>query len=144
MKKNQGLNPSFSNMITKGEGLFPSKWHVHVNAWLTNPFKSDILFIKYEDLLINTFNELKKICEFSNIIRSDQIILNAIKGNTFEMMKSKAKIFDKMGNLNLETTTPNHFFRKGITGNFEDEFPPELLEIFLNDSRGLLKHFNYI
>lgn len=142
--KNLGYNISIEEMVYKKKGIFPSLWHEHVRMWIDNPFKSQILYIKYEDLLKSPLTVLKKICEFSGIERSDELLKRVIEGNSFEKMKLKAKIYGGMGHKDWIGDKGIKFFRKGISGDYLNLFSKELINYFNKISEKELKHFNYL
>src|ERR1700736_1114533 len=55
----------FQEIVRTGKHLTPSKWHEHVNAWRSNPFEAEMLTVKYEDLLENPIQELRRVCHFA-------------------------------------------------------------------------------
>ena len=124
--------------------LFPSKWHEHVKQWLSNPYKSDIIYIRYEDLLNNPETELKKLCRFIGIKRDDSVIKRVIKGSTIDKMQEKAKKFGGMGHAGLLGEKGVKFFRKGKIGDYKNYFSPELLSYFNQEAEKELKHFKYL
>jgi len=130
-------------MFIDGKGIMPSKWHEHVNHWVNNPFNADIIFVKYEDLLENPLQELKRICQFSNLERSDTLLNSVIQGNTIDNMKLKAKQFNRMGNIEWEGDKVNLFFRKGVKGTYLESIPKEIITIFENEANFILNKFNY-
>ena len=144
MNQNLGKNHTMKDMFIDGKGVFPSKWHEHVEQWLKNPFKAEILYVKYEDLLANPLKELVNICDFSNISRSDSLINNVIIGNTFSKMKEKANYYKRMGHKNWENENVSQFFRSGEQGDFVKNIPTEIINIFEKESYKILSQFNYI
>src|SRR4029077_15829333 len=47
-----------------GAGLFPCKWHEHVEQWMANPFDAEVLLIRYEDLQTDAAGTLARFCAF--------------------------------------------------------------------------------
>ena len=73
----------------------PSSWQEHINSWTGKGIenhKMKIHYVKYEDLLINSFEEVKKISEFINIKKSRDEIENAIKKASLEKMQKKEEL----------------------------------------------------
>lgn len=125
--------------LMEDEDIFPSKWHSHVALWTQNPYNSDILFIKYEDLLSNTIKELKRICAFIQIERSDEVLKLVASGCDFNNMKVKNKKFG-WGHKIIQNNT---FFRNGRTGDFIAEMPDELRIKFESENMEMLKLYGY-
>ncbi len=140
MNKALGLNVTLDEMIINGKGVFPCKWHEHVHAWLENPYSSEILYIKYEDLLLNTKAEIKKIMAFIPLKREEEIIKRVISGCSFQHMKEKEK---KWGQENRNWPRNKSFFRKGKIGTFKEEMPKHLIKFFEQEAKTELKKWNY-
>lgn len=141
---NLGLDFSLEDMILYGKGLFPSKWHEHLKQWIENPYSAKILFIRYEDLILNPLNEINRLCQFINIERDDEIVKRVIQGTAFSKMKDKANIYDGMGHKLLEGEKGVNFFRSGKIGSYKNEIENRLLDYFDKESSVELKKFNYI
>ncbi len=121
----------FAEMIKTGRGLFPGKWHEHVDSYLSNPFKSDLIIIRYEDLKRDTFAELRRFCSFAGIERDDALLHWAVQRASFESMRRKE--------LRGGWETPGWpkdkpFVRRGKVGSFRDEMPADVLETFMRDA----------
>jgi len=142
--KDLGSKVSLDSIIKNGDELFPSFWHIHVNEWLENRYHSDIIYIRYEDLLISPMEELKKICKFAGLERSDEILKMVINGNSFEKMKEKAKNFDGVGHINWLGEKGVKFFRNGKIGDHKNHMTEEQIEFFNNLSKKELQKFNYL
>lgn len=141
MKIELGENITLEEMVTKDKGLFPCSWHEHTRTWLDNPYKSDILIIKYELLIISPLIELKKICDFIGLTRTEKELDRIMEGNSFSEMKKKELIF---GGYNKNFNPNGNFLRKGIIGDFKEGFPPELLQKFEDLARNELVKLNYL
>jgi hypothetical protein len=119
----------------------PSKWHEHVNAWRSNPFGAEILTVRYEDLLENPANELRRVCDFAGIERSVQLLKTVSRGSSFEKMRAKEK---KTGWANPEWPSSRFFVRRGEAGSFKDEMPENVLSVFLAQAGDTLRACNYL
>jgi hypothetical protein len=132
---------TLEEMVVRGKGIYPAMWHEHARKWLENPFNSEILIIKYEDLIRDAFTELKKVAAFAKIECTDEVIYRSIKGNTFQEMKKKEKVF---GWNNTEWDKNENFIRKGKIGSYKNEIPSELIKVFDSISKVELQFFNYL
>jgi hypothetical protein len=45
-----GQRPDCLKLVATGEGLFPCRWHEHVQAWLKNPYEAEMITVSYEML----------------------------------------------------------------------------------------------
>jgi hypothetical protein len=129
-------------MVVNGKGLlgYP-KWHIYLKNWIQNPFHTNILWIRYEDLLINPYKEVKKICEFLNIDRVDPIINTAIESSGFNEMRKKE---DSLGWFNQNWDKKEKFIRRGIKGSYIDEVPIEYIKYFESEAKEMLEYFGYL
>lgn len=144
MNKIQFTDYSKNDMIINGKGLFPGKWHEHVHEWVKNPFGSQMIVVRYEDLKKDTFGELRRICNFCNLNVSVERLNSVIEGCSFEKLKS-LEINNGLqdGSFAWKGTQEKRFFRKGEVGNFKDELSPELIQYFVNEAQEELALFNY-
>ncbi len=145
MNKIQFREYSMEDMILKGVGLFPGKWHEHISAWMKNPYDSQILFIKYEDLKNDALREMRRVCDFLHFQISEERLLSVIDGCSFEKLKSlEVNQGLKDGELVWKGDKSNRFFRKGEVGNFRDSLGSNLLSAFEMESSEQLKAFGYL
>ncbi|WP_430934749.1 sulfotransferase domain-containing protein [Saccharicrinis sp. 156] len=139
-----GIHVSMDKMIKEGKHVFPSKWHQHVQQWQNNPYNAEIITIRYEDLQEQPLIELKKICEFVSIKRSDELLTKVIEGNRIDKMRARVKETGGMGNKMWTGNKGQEFFRKGKTGDYVKEMSPEQIDYFNTDSASELKYFKYV
>jgi len=133
----------FLTYVSAETPLYPCHWAVHVDAWLENPYHAQRLQIRYEDLLSDPVSELKRFCEFAGISR-DQRYLTAI---------AEAASFRNLHDIEARTgfgwpvpqfPRDKFFFRRGKSGSYKDEMPPEVLERFLQHSGETLRRCGYL
>ena len=60
MNKADGKKVTLKGMVENGDGIFPSKWHEHIQHWKENPYGADIIQIRYEDLHKQPLVEMRK------------------------------------------------------------------------------------
>jgi hypothetical protein len=140
MNQNLGIKITLEEMIKKGKHVFPAQWHTHIRMWLENPYKAEILFVRYEDLLENTFEEVKKIADFAGLTRTDEQIMRVIEGTKFDNMQKKEKEHGMDG----FKPKKGGFFRQGKAGSYKKEMPENLQEEFMRQSRAEMSHFGYV
>jgi hypothetical protein len=81
-----------------GDFQFISSWKKHYKSWFANKI-FDIKLIKYEDLLLNTFDTLKETINFINKIKNQpdnfdkDKAKNSINSTNFDKLKKKEKEF---------------------------------------------------
>ena len=89
---------------------FPSLWGEHVRSWLFRRNRpSEILVIRYEDLINDCVKELRRMMEFSNLSLADDQIRCAVEASNFKTMQS---LEFKKG-IPTRKDNPEVFVRKG-------------------------------
>lgn len=135
-----GEAPDFLNLVATGEGLFPCRWHEHVEAWLGNPHGAEMMIIHYETLKRDTVGELERICQFAGLERDRSLLERIAQNATFAAMRERET---KLG---WQDTWPKDkaFVRRGIVGSFKDEMPEPVLETFMESSASALRRLGYL
>ncbi len=142
--KNLQVNITLEEMVKEGKEMWPSKWHEHVKQWKSNPYNAEIITIRYEDLLEQPFVEMKKICQFANIQRSDEIIQKVIEGNNIDKMRQRVIETGGMGQRKFQGSEQGaKFFRKGKMGSYKSEMDEDLIKYFNKEAQNELAMHNY-
>jgi len=141
--KNFGYSSTLNEMIIDGKDFFPVKWQTHVKEWLTNPYNAEIITIRYEDLLNQPLIELKKICNFINIARSEDLLQRVIDGNQIDKMRQRVKDTGGMGHKAWQGEKGEQFFRSGKSGTYQRDLCDELIHFFNKEPEKQLSLFNY-
>ncbi|MBF0231900.1 MAG: sulfotransferase domain-containing protein [Desulfamplus sp.] len=126
--------------IINGYYANSTTWAKHVESWLENPFNANLLIIKYEHLLNNPINTLKKVCEFTKKQVTDKKLQTIVEVSSFNNLKQKEHSW---GMDNPSWPQQNTFFRKGVVGDYKNELPQKNLEQFLSLSQNTLTKINY-
>jgi hypothetical protein len=137
----RGTEVNFLKMVKEGEGLFPCKWHEHVEAWINNPYNAEMLLIKYEDLKKDPVNELERLCKFTGIIRDKALLNRVAAGTSFERMRLKEVQY---GIDDPRLPKDKFFTRRGEIGSYKDEMPQDVLESFLSEAGRTLRKLGYL
>jgi hypothetical protein len=132
---------NFHRMVLTGEGLFPGKWHEHVESYLANPFGAEMIIVRYEDLKRDAASQLRRICALAGIERDDATVAAAVAQTTFERMKKKES---RLGWETPGWPKDKPFVRRGQTGSYRDEMPADVLDAFLRDAEPTLKRQGYL
>src|SRR5215216_162223 len=125
-------------MVRDGKGLFPGKWHEHVQAWDDNPYHADKILIKYENLKQDPLTVLTQFCDFAQIERDQTFLRHVIDQTAFAKLQAKERD-GRMFFANQVRPQNPQFFRRGIVGSYKDEMPPDVLDVFLRDANPMLK-----
>ncbi len=142
-----GKDTDFLRMVQTGEGLFPCKWHEHVEAWLSNPCNAQMIVIKYEDLIRNPVSELRRFCTFVGVERDNSFLELVSKKASFEKMRQKEIVYGWPSPLLPRGSLwprDKSFVRRGKVGSHTDEMPPDVLEAFLDGARDTLQKCGYL
>ena len=135
------LDIDFLELVKEGSEHRHGKWHNHVEAWLKNPYDTRMLIIKYEDLKMNTLNELKRFCSFVGVERDDSFLCTVADNASFEKMREKEINAESSNN---KWPSDKLFARRGIVGSYKDEMPREVLEAFMAESSETIKKCGYM
>lgn len=134
------IDMDFLHMVQTGEGLNPCKWHDHVENWLANPFNSDMLLIKYEDLKSDPVSQLQKFCDFMNLQREASLLQLVAEKNSFAAMQKR----EQEKGIGLDLGKDQLFVRRGEVGSYKDEMPEDVLAAFLADAKPTLEKCGYL
>ena len=131
----------FLALVQAKEGLFPSKWHEHVEQWSANPHKAQMITVRYEDLKRDTVGELQRICEFAGLPRDRAVLEKAAEQSSFSSMKKREQTFPWE---NPDIPKSKQFVRRGEVGSHKDEMPPEVIAAFLAEAGDTLRKTGYL
>jgi hypothetical protein len=136
-----GHSPDCLKLVATGKGLFPCRWHEHVEAWRKNPYGAEMITVSYEMLKTNPVTVLRKICDFSGLKRERTWLEFLARNATFAVMREKEMEF---GWANRAWPKDQAFVRRGKIGSFRDEMSAEILQAFLKVSAHTLKRMGYL
>lgn len=149
-RKQEGKKTDILKIVQGQQGIYPyKKWHEHVETWLANPYRAQMLVIKYEDLAQNTVAELQRFCEFMNVKRDVAFLAEVAAKASFQKMREKEK---RHGLEKPDWQRPDwptwpkekRFMRRGEIGSYKDEMPTAALETFLRDAGETLRKLGYM
>ena len=115
-------------------------WHEHIQRWLDNPYQTDVLTIKYEDLKTIPIKQLQRFCEFAGIERDIEQLQWAIDNAAFDKMQQREERFGMPNNFPRD----KRFVRRGKVGSYKDEMPPEMLDVFMKYAGAMLRQLGYL
>jgi hypothetical protein len=131
----------FLATVRDARGLFPGKWHDHVERYMANPYGAEMIVIRYEDLKKDALSQLRLFCEFARIERDEATLARAIEKTSFEAMRRKEA---RHGWETPGWPKDKPFIRRGKVGSYRDEMPADVLEAFLRDAERTLASQGYL
>jgi len=137
----EGRPLDFLDLVTSGKGLFPCKWHEHVQQWLANPHHADMIIIRYEQLKADALEQLRRILDFAGVQRDLSLLQRATEKASFAAMQQREK---RLGWSNAQWPKDKPFVRRGAVGSFIDEMPAPVLEAFLREAGPVLGQLGYL
>ena len=142
------------SMISSQHGEYPEEkgkrfyisitgsWSDHYNSWKTYKGRK-IIIIKYEDLVLKTYETFSKIIKYLNDINKtifdEKKIKFSIEQTNFQNLR---KLEEKEGF--AEKGKGGFFFRKGKIGSWKDELNKDLVKIIEEKFRKEMLELKYI
>jgi hypothetical protein len=122
------INPyTVENPKIDGEEIVKTlmgRWSDHLNSWKSYKDRK-ILFIKYENLVDDTYNQFLKILnylsEIDNIKIDNEKLEKSIEETSFKKLSENEKKFGFK-----EATVHGSFFRKGVVGDWKKNLDPNI------------------
>ncbi len=118
--------------------LFPSPWHIHVMEWLQKSDTKPLLFVRYEDILVDPAGELAKMLRFAGYETDGEKLKSAVENTRLETIWSQ-----------IRATPENQAvgFAGGVSGKagkWREVFSDSLHSFFLDVSGRALKRCGYV
>lgn len=132
---------SLEELFSRGDDLFPCAWETHAKLWIANPFKAQILTVRYEDLLTRPLEQLRQVSSFICVPRTDQELQNTIDGADIAKMK---RVATRNGWDNGSSPHAKNFLGAGRTGEYLTNMSNELQDAYLRRAGEVLRHFGYV
>ena len=124
----EGTWDEFYELFKKKELLYGDVI-AHLNGWLSEVHRSNILYISYEEMKNNLKRVIGKVATFCNLEVTKEQIDHVAEKSTFEEMSANSTtngdILVKIGVFDSEK---GKFMRKGIVGDWKEYFTEEQVE----------------
>lgn len=114
-------------------------WEDHVQSWLNAQGQTELLLVRFEDLLQDTQYELERMVQFIGISATPDTLNYAVQTSTFDQMR---KLEETRGRPYGRKT--QRFVRRGTAGHGKGEFDEECKAIFKARTNNLLCELGYV
>ncbi|KAK1162185.1 sulfotransferase 2B1-like [Acipenser oxyrinchus oxyrinchus] len=137
-----GTSDEFLMKFLNGKVMFGS-WFDHVKGWLNAKEKDRILYLTYEEMIMDLKGSISKICSFLGKSLSEEVMERIADHCTFKNMKQ-----NKMSNYSLVPkqfmdTSKSEFLRKGVSGDWKNLFTVAQAEFFDSVYKEKLKDVDF-
>jgi hypothetical protein len=132
---------SLTDLISSGPHL-PQKlesWSSHVKSWADEP-NLNILTVRYEDMLADTFKSFAEIIKFAGLERDEMRIKKAVEFSKFKRLKQQ----EKEHGFREKQRDSESFFRQGKSGGWREKLDDSQIEQIINDHSEVMKRFGYL
>ncbi|XP_034564598.1 sulfotransferase family 2, cytosolic sulfotransferase 2 [Notolabrus celidotus] len=124
-----GLQSEFLRKFLDGEVIFGS-WFDHVKSWLNAEDKKNIMYISYEELIMDLKDSVARIAKFLEKSLEAEVVEKIAERCLFKNMKQ-----NKMSNYSLVPAefmdqAKSEFLRKGIAGDWKNQLTEAEAEHF--------------
>jgi len=137
---------AFVGRFLAGETWPVGSWGQNVVTWLaTSEGDPRFLMLRYEDMLEDTFRELKKIVAFLGLNRTAEQIANAVERSSMSRMRkleqAQGEDMDRM--VGTHSRKDLMFVRAGVSGGWQKDLPIPMVEKIEAAWRPLMRHLGY-
>lgn len=122
----------------------PTRWHEHVEAWLANPYRAQLLIIRYEELAQDAVNQLQRFCQFVGVERDRPLLEQVVQQVSVPRRREQIQHQgpgELMGDLRLKDQP---VVGRGEEGGHQVEMPSQILDVFLRDAGDTLRKLGYL
>ncbi len=114
-------------------------WSNHVESW-TNVHRTNLLLIKYEDMLSNGLETFTKVVEYIGLNYPVSAIETAIEKTSFKNIQEK----EEKNKFREAPKTAERFFRAGKMGGWRNEITQEQANLIIDCTYEALLKYGYI
>jgi hypothetical protein len=147
-KKLNKYEDSFQDFLClffRPNGLQKLRWDDHLESWRKNAsnVKGGIYFVRYEDLLTNTVENISAILNFLKITAKEQEIEPWILRNSFKNMQKKEIQFSDTNELFNATDKEIRFVRSGQKQQWTNFMSDNQVKLFYREFGNLMDIYGY-
>uniref|UniRef100_A0A8C5WID0 Sulfotransferase n=1 Tax=Leptobrachium leishanense TaxID=445787 RepID=A0A8C5WID0_9ANUR len=101
--------------------VYAGSWFDHVRGWYTHKDDFNILYIKYEDMIMDLRSVVKQICTFIGREMDEASLNNVAEKAAFKEMKKDPRANREDAPEELVDKSKGTFMRKGTIGDWKNE-----------------------
>ena len=118
---------------------FLGNWSDHVRGW-ARAKDFPVLVLRYEDMLADPAAQFEKVLRLIGAPVDDSVLAQATRFSSFEVLAAQeaAAGFREKGG------TQTRFFRKGVSGQWRDALPEDIVARIVADHGATMKHHGYL
>jgi hypothetical protein len=113
-------------------------WSEHVTSW-TSQTAFPVVLIRYEDLLVDTISEFKKVIDGIGMVWNLSEGTKAVDFSRFEQLKEQ----EQTKGFNEKSRHSSAFFRTGGTGNWKGKLTPQQAAQLWNSHQEVMRKLGY-
>lgn len=113
-------------------------WNDHVKSWLIHP-NFPVLFLRYEDMKMNSFETFKKAVEFLELPYTDEQIKQALALTAFDKLRKE----EESKGFKEKSSHAKFFFNKGEINYGKSLLTEEQIETIKTANEEMMQHFGY-
>ncbi|XP_041830056.1 sulfotransferase family 2, cytosolic sulfotransferase 2 isoform X2 [Melanotaenia boesemani] len=126
---NPGPQSEFLQKFLDGKVIFGS-WFDHVKGWLNVDEKQPIMYISYEEMIMDLKDAVTRIAHFLEKPLDAEVIEKIADRCLFKNMKQNDKSNYSEVPREFMDQTKSEFLRKGVAGDWKNQLTPEEVEYF--------------
>jgi len=114
-------------------------WSDHVQSW-TEQQAIPVHVIRYEDMVLNTFETFSKAVQFIGLNKTDDEIQNAIQKSDFNVLSGQ----EKESGFKEKMIKSKSFFRKGKIGDWKNHVDESIKNEIIKNHQTIMKQYGYL
>ncbi|XP_072229494.1 sulfotransferase 2B1-like isoform X1 [Leuresthes tenuis] len=137
-----GTKGEFLRKFLDGQVMFGS-WFDHIKSWLNADDKQSIMYISYEEMIMDLKDSVTRITQFLEKSLDAEVIEKIADRCLFENMKQNNMSNYSVVPREIMDQTKSEFFRKGIAGDWKNLLTASEAEYFDSVYKDKMKDVTY-
>lgn len=134
----------FSSRFLTGKIDRFGSWGENVGSWMgARNASNDFLLLRYEDMLLDTHQALRRIASFLTLEASDERIQRAVSMSTAENMRRIEQQQSGQWEEARKSRLDKSFVRVAKSGNWQEDLPGNVVHTIRQKWGGLMDQFGY-